>query len=71
MRMSDRTVSDQEKIETYDEIRQMYLDTYNNPIRKEFTKYSRGAQAGHDLGSILRQRMQIMPGDPQQRRMEI
>lgn len=70
MRMSDRVVSDQEKIETFDSICKMVIDTYQNPIRKGFG--ARMSQAGYDLIAILRNRQVICPGEPnQQERMEL
>lgn len=71
MRMSDRVVSDQEKIETFDSICQMVIDTYDNPIRKGFERASRMGQAGHDLIEMLRTKDIVVPGQPGQEKLKL
>lgn len=71
MKWSDRVVSDQEKVETFDSICQMVIDTYDNPIRKGFEKASRQGQAGHDLVEILRKKDIIVPGKMGQERLKL
>ena len=54
MQRTFRALTDQECRETLDEISQMVVDTYKNPIREGFERASRQGQAGHDLINILR-----------------
>ena len=72
MQRTFRALTDQECRETLDEISQMVVDTYRNPIREGFEKSSRQGQAGHDLMNILRRREIVIPGtENEQERLRV
>lgn len=72
MQRTFRALTDQECRETLDEISQMVVDTYKNPIREGFERASRQGQAGHDLINILRKREIVIPGtENEQERLRV
>lgn len=59
--------SDVEIIDTYYEILDLIVRTYNNPLRVDFIRQSRSAQLGYDLMRLAMDKGVIAPGgqDPQ------
>ncbi len=72
MQRTFRALTDQECRETLEEISQMVINTYKNPIRKGFERASRMGQAGFDLIGILRRRDIVRPGsENEQERLRV
>lgn len=72
MKMTDKSLSDQECRMILTEIIKMVIETYAKPIRKGFEKSSRMGQCGFDLISILRGNDIVMPGEAnQQERLQL
>ncbi len=72
MRLTDRRVSDQEKIEGFDHICRMVVTNYATPIRKGFERASRMGECGYDLITFLRMSDIVVPGEPnEQQRMDL
>lgn len=51
-----RDVTDIEMIDTLNEIIDLIIECYNNPVRKEFEKEARSTQIGQDIVQILKKR---------------
>lgn len=67
MQRTDKELSDVEIIDTYYEILDLIVSTYNNPLRVDFLRQSRSAQLGYDLMRLAMDKGVIAPGgqDPQ------
>ena len=67
MQKTGRELTREEKAEIFDEIIRIVLDSYNKPILPDFERYSRSAQAGHLILTLLYSRKILGPGPDQMR----
>ncbi len=65
MQRTGRELTDVEMIDLFFEIVQIMLDAYNKPLRPDFEKRSRTAQAGYDIMILLHKKGIIAPGEAQ------
>ena len=56
MQRVQREVTDVEMIDALNEIIDLIVDCYDQPLRPEFDKSSRSAQIGHDVVKTLREK---------------
>ena len=67
MQKTGRELTREEKSEILDEIIRIVLDSYNKPILPDYERYSRSAQAGHLILTLLYSRKILGPGPDQMR----
>lgn len=53
MQRTERNVSIEEKVEALDEIIDLIVRLYDDPVRERFMQESRAAQLGHDAVNVL------------------
>ena len=63
MRRTGRELTDVEIIDAFETIIDIILRGNNEPIRKEFEKYSRCTQIGYDIETSLKEADIIEPGE--------
>lgn len=56
MQRTEREVTDIEMIDALNEIIDLIIDVYNNPMRPEYENETRATQLGHDIVHHLTQR---------------
>ncbi len=67
MQRTGRELTDIEMIDLFFDIVQIMMDAYNKPLRAEFEKQSRAAQAGYDIMILLHEKKIIVPGEAQEK----
>ena len=67
MQKTGRELTKEEKSEVLDEIIRIVLDSYNKPILPDYERYSRSAQTGHLILTLLYSRKILGPGPDQMR----
>ena len=53
MQRTRRALTDTEKIEAFEQILKIIIENSEQPVRKDFEKYSRAAQDGYDIKRYL------------------
>lgn len=72
MQRTERELTDIEMIDAFDAIIHLIIRTYEDPIRPEFIKQSRAAQAGYDIIEYLVHEDILRTGKPnQQERLDL
>ena len=71
MQKTGREITREEKAEIFDEIIRIILDSYNKQILPNYERYSRSAQAGHLILTMLFARKILSPGTDDQMRLKL